>query len=160
MHVSQMTYRYPGPDLKIDCLACERTGVVAWSYEEQIQETLLAFITINHARRVIVKCSECHAEMASSIPVAELEERPISEISTFLKYEASFIAKFLAVISLILAIFPIPGPGTILALIALIANYRYRAWPRTISIIALMISSIPILFLLIILIYGAIAGRN
>ena len=146
MHVSQTTYQYPGPDLKIDCLACHRTGVVASSYEEQMQEILLAFITINYARRAIVKCSECHAEITSSIPVAELEALPISEISTFLKYEPRFSSKVLAVVSLILAI--LPGIGMLIAFVALKENYAYRAWPRTISIVAFVISSISLLFLI------------
>jgi hypothetical protein len=145
MQIHQEIERQPGPDVVIDCPACHSRQVPATTYDERTREKLYGLLQVNDVERSCVVCSSCGTSLRSRLPVAELEGKAPDELADLIFIEASFYQKSAAVIALVVAIFPFVG--TVLAAIALIANYKIPGWPKTVSFIALGISFLPFLAL-------------
>ena len=142
MHIHQETERWAGPDLAIDCPACHERSVPATTFDQQTREKLYGLIPLNNVRSSWVVCSSCKVPMRSRVDTAELEGKTPVELADLLYLDASFLQKAMAIIALLIAIFPIVG--TLFAAVALFANRKYPSWPRTVSWVALGLSFLPL----------------
>ncbi len=138
MQIHQEVERQPGPDLVIDCPVCHSRQVPAATYEERTREKLYGLLQVNDVQRSCVVCSNCGIALRSRLPVAELEGKAPDELADLIFVEASFLQKALAVIALVVALFPIVGLAV--AAIALLVNRKMPSWPRTVSYVATGVS--------------------
>ena len=65
------------------------------------------------------------------------------ELTEILYLETSFLQKALAIIALLVSIFP--GVGPVVAALALLANQKLPCWPRTVSYVAIGLSLLSML---------------
>ena len=142
----------PGPELKINCPQCGASETPATSYELRDQLKLLCVIPFT-LTNTYVSCSACSAALTSRLSIDELRTHSPSDISHFPSYEISFVVKFLAILSLLLSIAPLVG--FVLAILTVVLSRESGGWPRTIGIIALVLSGMVTIPLVILL---AIAG--
>jgi hypothetical protein len=142
VQIHQQTERWPGPEIVIDCPTCGERGVAASTYDEQIRESVAGLIPVNSVRRSWVACSHCKATVRSRLPAADLDGKTPVELADLIYIDASFYQKALAIIALVVAIFPLVG--TVVAAIALFANRKIPVWSKTVSIVALGLSFLPI----------------
>jgi hypothetical protein len=142
VQIHQQTERWPGPDVVIDCPVCGERGVSATTYDEQIRESVAGLIPVNSVRRSWALCSHCKAMLRSRLPAPELDGKTPVELADLIYLDAGFYQKALAIIALLVALFPLVG--TVVAAIALFANRKIPVWSKTVSIIALGLSFLPI----------------
>jgi hypothetical protein len=141
VQIRQETERSRGPDVVIDCPACAERDVPAMTYDEHIRESVAGLIPVNNVHQTWVACSRCKATIRSRLPAADLGGKTPVELADLIYLDASFFQKCLAIIALVVAIFPIVG--TVVAAIALFANRKFPIWSKTVSIVALGLSFIP-----------------
>jgi hypothetical protein len=136
----------PGPDVLIDCPACRSSGV-ATTADQWLQNWYLGFIPVPSSRWTNVFCPNCKNTLHSKVKAVELSVLPPEKVAAAISHRASFLQSFLAVAALIVAIFPAVGFG--MALIALLANWKYRGWTKKVSYVALAVSVIPTALMII-----------
>ncbi len=107
---------------------------MATTYDQQTSERIYGLIPVNEARSSWVVCSACATALRSRVGVAELNGKSDDEIASLIHADAGFVRKSMAVVALLLAIFPCVG--TVVAAIVLITNLRLPGWPRTLSWVA------------------------
>jgi hypothetical protein len=134
VQIHSETQRWPGPEVDINCPVCHARGVPATTCDQQTSERLYGLIPVNNVRSSWVVCSACGTALRSRVGVAELGGKSADEIAPLIHTDAGFIRKSMAVVALLLAIFPCVG--TVVAVIVLIANLRLPGWPRTLSWVA------------------------
>lgn len=142
-----------GPDLKINCPKCGALDTSAASYELRDQLKLLFVIPLFKLTNTYVSCAACGTALTSRLSIDELRTHSPSDISHFLSYEISLVVKFLAILSLLLLIAPLVG--FVLAILTVVLSRKSGGWPRTIGIVALLLSGIVTIPLVVLL---AIAG--
>lgn len=138
LQISQQIDRHPGPEVEFDCPSCGGKGVTGFTYDERRQERLYWLIPVSNSNSSWVACSQCGKALRSRLPAAQLANLGRERLASVLFVDPGFVRKAVAVISAILAIFPFVG--TIFAAIVVIANWKVRAWPRTVSIASLIVS--------------------
>lgn len=134
------TRKEPGPALTIRCPKCGADSVSAVAYRQVDDLCAFYFLKLFTIRNTFVECSSCRAKLRSRIDLEELGAYRAGELEQFLSHDVSFVAKFLAVASLVLCIAPIVG--AVLALIAVLLTLKSSGWPRTVSQVALALSTV------------------
>lgn len=135
-YIAQSTEDIPGPEVQLNCPRCRAVGGAA-TFEHVESLLLFWFIPIAKVRNVYCRCLACGATLRVRMPFAELGTKGGQDISHSVVDEASFVAKFFAVAGLLLSIVPLVGIW--IALFGLAANFRTGRWPRTISVIGVVI---------------------
>ena len=74
------------------------------------------------------------------------------DLKPFIAYEVSFVVKLLAIASILLRVFPFLG--FLLALTTVCCTLRVRGWPKTLGLVALVLSSLITLPALVLLALG------
>lgn len=134
------THKEPGPALTIRCPKCGADGVAAVAYRQVDDLCAFYFLKLFTIRNTFVECSACRAKLRSSVDLDELGEYRHEELDQFLSHDVSFVVKFLALASLVLCIAPVVG--AVLALIAVLLTLKSSGWTRTVSRVALVLSTI------------------
>lgn len=134
------TRKEPGPALTICCPKCGADGVDAVAYRQVDDLCAFYFLKLFTISNTFVECSACRAKLRSSIDLDELGAYGQEELSQFLSHDVSFVVKFLAIASLVLCITPIVG--AVLALIAVLLTLKTTGWTRTVSQVALALSTV------------------
>ena len=134
---SSVSRRIPGPNLRFDCPACERTNTRAqtFDFEERIR---LFGIPIPTQRERYVACSACGETRLSAIPLAELAALAPDDIRQHLYRRVSIIVKLFPVLSVLLFCFP--GVGLILGIVGIITSRCSRGWPFRLSLIGVVLT--------------------
>jgi hypothetical protein len=138
MHIIEEIQRWPGPEIRIDCPACGARDVVASTFDQQIKDKYYGLITLWVQRSSWVVCPECRIELYSKVDASSLSDKSIDELAELIYPRASFIKKSLAILALPFAVFPLLGQ--VMAIIAIIANWKSHGWPKTVSFVALGLS--------------------
>jgi hypothetical protein len=131
--VTEMDFHKPkrgttwGPGLIIHCPLCKARSVQASSY------TLKEMFVKTHWLR----CSSCGQELGCRRPVTSLLGSTPEELAPLLFPHKPFVAKMLAVLAIVLCLFP--TIGLMVSVGAAVANLRADRW-RTLSWIALSLS--------------------
>lgn len=148
LHVSHETEQFPGPQIDFDCPACGILGIEGTTYDQRRREWLYGLIPLNDIKTSWIVCSNCGHQLRSRVTAAELAELEHDQLAGVLYADPGAIRKAMAVISALVAIFPIVG--TVFAGIVVAANWKIRAWPRTLAIISLVASiGVWVLFFLV-----------
>jgi hypothetical protein len=138
--ITTRSQQTPGPELEIDCPKCGTSNTSAASYEQRDYLSLFYFIPLFSVANTFVKCGTCDARLTSRLSIEELQQHSTSDVSQYLSYEISFVVKFLAIASILLAIVPIVG--LVLAILTVSLSLKSGGWPKTVGIIALVLSGI------------------
>jgi hypothetical protein len=138
--ITTKTQQIPGPDVKINCPRCESTEVDATSFEQVEQLGLFYVIPLMKFRNTFVTCSQCRRKLTSRISTDEIAKFTAADLSAHLGDGVSFVAKFVAILALLMCIIPFIGAG--LGLLGVILNWRTKGWPLTLSIVGTAISGI------------------
>lgn len=146
------TRKEPGPSLAIRCPKCGADGVSAAAYRQVDDLCAFHFLKLLTIRNTFVECSACRAKLRSSIDLDELGAYRHGELNQFLSHDVSFVVKFLTVASLVLCIAPIVG--AVLALLAVLLTLKSIGWTRTVSRVALVLSTLITSFFMIALLLG------
>lgn len=138
LQISQQIDRHPGPEIEFDCPTCGAKGVTGFTYDERRQERLYWLIPVSSSNSSWVACSQCGKALRSRLPAAQLANLGHDRLASVLFVDPGFVRKAIAVIAAILAIVPVVG--TVFSAIVVIANWKVRGWPRTVSIASLIFS--------------------
>jgi hypothetical protein len=128
-----------GPRLRIDCGRCGVSGAAA-SSRDLIDTIRLLFVIPFRFTNTFVTCQSCGAKHISQLCCQDLKEHRDADVTPFVSYHVSFVVRFLAVMSLLLCLFPFLGLA--LSLIAVCSAYKTRGWPRKLAMIAVLISGL------------------
>lgn len=142
MWIEQEKEKVPGPAVRISCPACHKDDVSAKTYDEHIQERLNNAISVNQVCLTWIVCSECGAKLRSRVPAAQLGGKSAKFLAQQMYFDDGFLAKALAIIALLVAIFPIVG--TVVALLAWQTNRKTPSWPKKVSLAAIVLSLAPV----------------
>lgn len=147
--ITTKTQQIPGPDVKINCPRCEAADVEASSFEQVEQLGLFYVIPLMKFRNTFVTCSQCHRKLTSKISTDEIAKFTATDLSPHLGDGVSFVAKFVAILALLMCIIPFVGAG--LGLLGVILNWKTKGWPLTLSIVGTAIGGILTTVLAVIL---------
>lgn len=139
-----------GPDIIIDCYHCGAENVKARTYELDTVHYIFGIIPGSPVVSRHVQCCNCSKSYRVKASYQKLLDTPPFAMHSLLKKDISFVSLFLAVVCLPLSIFPIIG--LTVALSAYFGTKKAGGWPRKISVIALVISSIITLLTTVILV--------
>lgn len=128
------TQQIPGPSFPINCRACGREGVAARSFESEERMKLYAVVPVPTQRERHVVCTACGADRLTDLSWDELTILSPDVAERHIFERVSFVAKFLAIVSLVL--FPLPVLGLVLGLVTLVLCRRTRGWPFRVALIA------------------------
>ena len=148
----------PGPRVQFACPACLAPAAAGESYERHETFRALHLIPLFFVRNTYVICGTCHAHLLSQLTLDDLRQHANSDISPFLSFSISFVAKALSVLAILLCWFPFLGIA--LAAIALAATFKRRTVWRTLAIISLAISLLLALGFVILMIIASITGPH
>jgi len=132
-----------GRDLIINCPACRKKNTPAVAFD--LTEKLHGFAHTSSW----VRCLSCKADLHSKLRADELRGMSAEMLAVHVRHRLPWIKTTTALFAAILCLFP--WVGIIISPIAMIVNWRVRAWTRTLSIIALAISTIVTVIGLIII---------
>jgi hypothetical protein len=127
----------PGPDVAIECPRCRKHGIASTSDQEH-RDLYFGFIPVLTSHRTCVVCPNCKVTLDSRVMAADLASLPPGEVSAMLRHRPSLVQGFLAVVALLLAWLPVAG--MIIALIALLVNWRHRGWTKKVCYVAVVVS--------------------
>jgi hypothetical protein len=130
----------PGPPVRTDCGKCGGKDVAGKACDQSETLRLLGVIPILKIRNTFVTCGSCGAQLRSRLSCQELVKLEGADLRPFIFYEVSFVVKFLAIASILLCVFPLLG--FLLALTTVCCTLRVRGWPKTLGLIALILSSL------------------
>lgn len=140
MNLSVESQAVDGPEIEIDCPACGAQRTLATSQRVTEKLRLLHFIPLLTMRHNYVWCKACQKKLVSSLDVEELAHRSPTDISAHLSGDVSLVAKFMAIVGVVLFIVPIVG--VLLALIAFLLSRNSPGWVRTTSIVGLVLGGL------------------
>jgi len=140
MLISVQSQENPGPELQIDCPKCGATSIHSTSYEQRDRLFLFFSIPTFGVTNTFVICGTCRTKLTSRLSIEELQQHSGIYSSHFLSYEIPFVVKFLVIASILL--FIAPFVGLVLAIITVILTRDLEGWPRTLGIVALVLSCI------------------
>jgi hypothetical protein len=147
--ITTRSQKIPGPELEINCPKCGASRTSAASYEQRDALSLFFIIPLFTVTNTFVKCAACGAKLTSRLSIDELQPHSAAEVSPYLSHEVSFVVKFLAIASILLFIAPIVG--LVLAVLTVILSLRSGGWPRTLGIVALVLSGFVTISLFVLL---------
>ena len=127
-----------GPAIKIHCPLCKVRSVKAQARDQVDEVALFYVIPLFRLRNTFLKCSKCEQQIISTITSKELASYSADELSPYLSGRASFIGNFLAIAGVLLCWAPIIG--ILLAIVGTFINRRSPGWPRTVSLIGVVLS--------------------
>lgn len=128
----------PGPLVHFQCPKCHGTLRTGTAYELHDKFVALHFLPLWSTRATYVECAYCRTTLNSVLGVEELAVLGDTDVTPYLSYEASFVFKFLAIVSLLLVWMPLVG--TVMALITLAGTFRVPGWPRTLARVCTVLS--------------------
>ncbi len=134
--------------INVDCGACGDTRVPSLAYD--LTETPMLFHCIpilDSNRSTFVKCGNCGAKLMSTLSCEDLRNCHESDLRHFVSFRDSFIVKCLAIISLLICIFPFLG--TAFAAVTWFFARKSPNWVRTAAVIAFVISLFPLCIALV-----------
>jgi|GEM_PF-6295101 len=99
----------PGPRVQFACPACLAPAAAGESYERHETFRALHLIPLFFVRNTYVMCGTCHAHLLSQLTLDDLRQHANSDISPFLSFSISFVAKALSVLAILLCWFPFLG---------------------------------------------------
>ncbi len=137
VYIERTTW-FPGPSITIDCPYCLGAKIPSDTYDLVTEILFLGILPIQRVKSTRLVCSSCRTELESRVGAWDLSALDPEELATVIRPYVSFIQKSLALIALVFAIFPVIG--TVMALVALLGNWKVRGWPKTLSWVALAIS--------------------
>ncbi len=144
--ITTRTERVPGPTIAIDCPSCRAMGVDADSYEQTERLGFFYIIPFIRIRNTIIQCTACRKSQLLKIGIADIGRYSASELAQYFVGPVSFVAKFLAIASVIL--FWAPLLGIVVGFIALVMNWRNEGWPRVVSWLGVGLSVLVTVLLL------------
>jgi len=136
--LSESTIQRPGPDCVLNCPVCNGLDVTAFTFDLVTQTKAYFVVKMMKTTVTHVVCTACHTNFFARGPAARLADLTPDELAAVLRPPTTFIQKSLAVLALLVAIFPIVG--LVMAVIAWVSNRKTRNWPGMVSKIALAIS--------------------
>jgi hypothetical protein len=136
--ITTKTTRTPGPGVKIDCPACGRIDVPAATIETHQKNSLFWIIPLFNSRFASVSCSACGKTFRPALKIDQLATIGREELSRQLAVTVPFLAKFLVVLGIALAVVPIIG--LILALIGAAFTMSSPTRWRTAAIAGVLLS--------------------
>jgi hypothetical protein len=148
----------PGPRVQFACPACLAAAAAGETYERHETFRALHLIPLFSVRNTYVVCGTCHAHLLSQLTLDDLRQHADSDISPFLSFSISLVAKALSVLAILLCWFPFVGIA--LAAIALAATYKRRTIWRTLAIISLVVSLLLALGFVILMTIASFAGPH
>ncbi len=134
-----------GPAVMFACPRCGEPQTSGRSYELAETFLLLYVLPAFVMRNTYVICDHCGATLSSQLRLADLEQHSGSDISHFVSHHVSLVLKFLTLVSLLL--WWIPFLGSVFPVIVLVGTRKSRGLLRTLAIISLALSFIPVLLL-------------
>ena len=129
----------PGPDVVINCPACGRRSVWASTHALQTRSWFFGFIPGQAVHSTWATCLECTAPLISKWPVTELSDKSPDELATKIYLPFKLLETFMALAAFIVAIVPLVG--LVMSGLAVFGNWKDRGWRKTLSLVALGISS-------------------
>ncbi len=128
----------PGPSVELDCSVCDESAANAST--EEVVETVrvLGFIKLFSHRNTYIQCGACQSRFLTPLRLDELES--MVDLGPYLKQDISFVAKFLAIVSIPLFWFPILG--LLIPLIAYLIARKSPNWVSKVSFFTLVFSII------------------
>jgi hypothetical protein len=151
------TLQTPGGNVEILCPACGTESVLARTLDERHRIRFLGLLTVLSFFSTWVVCTRCGGRIYSPVRAGELATMSPEEIGEVIYLRASFLQRSLAVLALLVAIFPLVGVG--MAAIALIATRKTQDWARPVVKVAWVIASIMTFWLVVILLMQAFGMR-
>jgi hypothetical protein len=146
MSYSVRREKTPGASVQFSCPKCRKVSVGnARKFVDTLM--LLHLVPVLKLRNTYVVCDTCETKLHTPLELDDLERMQGLQIDEFLSYSPSFVFKFLAVTSLLICWVPIVG--LIVAAIAVFGTRRFKGWPKTVSIVALVISVVVTTILLV-----------
>jgi hypothetical protein len=146
---SEVTEETPGPMICFDCPGCGQQRAQGFPYQRMSRVWFLHLFPIvpkNLAtKETWITCLQCGVLLGSELKLADLVGKTPEELIGRIYFRTTFLQKALAVIALFVAIVPLVG--FVMSLIAVVANWKTRTWPKRISMIALVLSIPLMLFL-------------
>jgi hypothetical protein len=134
-----------GPAAQFACPRCGQPTTSGRSHELAETFLLLYVLPLFVMRNTYVTCDHCGATLTTRLRLADLEQQSWTDISPFLSHHVSLVLKFLTLVSLLL--WWMPFVGSVIPAIVLVATRRSPGLPRTLAIISLALSFIPVLLL-------------
>jgi hypothetical protein len=134
-HAHVTTESIPSGETRIHCPSCGQRDIVARIFAKR--ETAKAFLVIPFLRKTTwyVVCAGCGTELYSRLNADELSWRTPDDLADSIYVRVSLIRKTLALLSLVMGIFPLVGLA--FGVIAVVANRKSRGWPRGVSYLGL-----------------------
>jgi hypothetical protein len=146
---SEVTEETRGPMIYFDCPGCRQQRAKGIPYERMTRVWFLHVFPIVPAnlatKETSITCLQCGVLLGAELKLADLVGKTPEELIGRIYFRTTFLQKALAVIALFVAIFPMVG--FVMSLIAVVANWQTRTWPKRISVIALVLSIPLMLFL-------------
>jgi hypothetical protein len=134
-----------GPAVMFACPRCGEPQTSGRSQELAETFLLLYVLPLFVMRNTYVTCDHCGATLTTRLRLADLDQQSGGDISPFLSHHVSFVLKFLTLVSLLL--WWIPVLGSLFPVIVLVATRRSPGLLRTLAIISLALSFVPVLLL-------------
>lgn len=150
MLITWESKRKPGPEVRIKCPNCKKAATAdTYAYQESMGVFYIPLVTTKETR---VECSNCQVMLVTLLPLSKLAGLSPQQISSELRVRNSFLAKFVAVCSVLLCYAPFLG--VILGGVGLAMNYRTGRWPKLVSIVGLVLGLIATIASVAYLIFG------
>jgi hypothetical protein len=137
-HAHVTTESIPGGETRIHCPSCGRRDILARIVGKR--ETAKAFFLIPFLQKTTwwVVCTDCETELYSRLDADELSWRTPDDLADSVYVRVSLIRKALALLSLVLGVFPLIG--LVFGVIAVVANRKSRGWPKGVSYLGLVLA--------------------
>jgi len=143
---------FPGPDIIVNCLWCEKQQVSAHTRKRVEWLTMFRFLPIFPFRTVFVQCDSCHQDMIANCSMEEVARSNPLTLKYHLVKHVSFIAKACIVLGLLLcwAVYI----GLVPAIIGYVYGRKYGGSMKKYALWGLILNifSLPIFVLLAMLI--------
>lgn len=123
-----------------DCPKCQSTAVRGTAYN--LRETIRVSerVPIWGWSSHWVRCSHCHAELHADCDPSDFKGASAATVTDRVHAYFSFPKRFLAVAGLMFGWAPLVG--LLVAIAAMAANIRTAGWPRVVSIVGLVLTTI------------------
>lgn len=137
-------YRTLGPDVRFHCPVC-KTEVAARTFR-------LFEVHAVPQEETFVECIPCGITRLVHLPLEELDQYSVDELTEHLTPRVSIVVKFLAIASVVL--FLVPFVGLVLGGVGLLASYHSGSWTKRVSLIGVGLSSVVAIVFVCMLIWA------
>jgi hypothetical protein len=128
----------PGPEVMIVCPVCRERGVAETS-DHRHRAFFLGLIPFIDSRWTSVVCPNCKRTLHSKVKAIELAVLPPERVAAAISHRASFLKASLAIIGLLVALFPFVGLA--FGLLGLLVNWRHRGWTKKVCYVAVVVGA-------------------